>query len=326
MKKKKRTGPPAVVETPLVKLGLALVGAVTWPLAWLPVRAGLALGAGAGRLAYALSAERRRIALGNIEMIKANGSLPADLDGEAVAREAFANLGRSVWEVLRFYHRGLDPFWNDCVVEEGREHLEAVAAESRRTGLGPVMITAHSGNWELMCHYVPVTFDLRLTVVGRLSGRPLADALIHRLRVMGGNGFAAKDGGARDMIRALKSGGALGTLIDQAIIGNHPQPLIPFLGREATTNLGPIRLARRLGAPLIMMLFRREGRRHLVTIKPVVQPRTDLAGEEALEADARQLNDWLSEFVQRHPEQWMWGHRRWKTRDRVRGGDRRSLT
>lgn len=300
------------------RLALRLVEILTWPLAWLPPRLGLAFGALGGRLSYRLWKRRRRIAVANLEMIKANGSLPADLPVEATARACFANMGRAAWEAVRFYHRGLEPFMKYCRVEEGREYLEEALAESRREERGLMLVTGHMGSWEIMCHYLPRVFDCTLNIVGRDTGKPLADALIRRLRTLGGNGFISKKGGAREMIAVLRSGGVLGTLIDQAVIGNHPGAPVPFLGREATTNLGPHRLARRAGCSVIMVLFRREGLYNLMKVCPPLKFDPTLDEEEALLAMARRLNDQLGDYIKLYPDQWMWGHRRWKTRQGVR--------
>ena len=74
-----------------------------------------------------------------------------------------------------------------------------------------------------------------------------------------------------------------------------------------------------------MVIFRREGRRHVMDCFPALPPRPDLPEEEAILANARQLNDWLGEHIRRFPDQWMWGHRRWKTWRGVRR-DADSLT
>lgn len=301
------------------RAAVRLVEILTWPLAWLPPRFGLALGALGGRLAYRLWGRRRQIAVANLEMIKANGSLPADLSARATARDCFANMGRAAWEAVRLYHRGLEPFMKYCRVEEGAEHMEAALAECRREGRGLMLVTGHMGSWEVMCHYLPRVFGCTLNIVGRDTGKPLADTLIRRLRTRGGNGFISKKGGARDMLTVLKSsGGVIGTLIDQAVIGNHPGAPVPFLGREATTNLGPHRLARRVGSPVLMVLFRREGPYNYMKFYPPLNFDPDLSEEESLLAVARRLNEQLGEYIKCYPDQWMWGHRRWKTRQGVR--------
>jgi KDO2-lipid IV(A) lauroyltransferase len=293
---------------------VGLVTALTWPLAWLPAPLGLAWGAAGGRLVFYLWARRRRIAVANIEMVKEAGSLPADLNARATAREVFANLGRGGWETICFYHRGLKPFEKYCQVEGEREKLEALLAESRREGRGLMLVTGHMGNWEIMSQYLARLFGFHFNVVGQKSGHDWLDALVERIRTRLGNDFIAKSGGARDMLMVLKRGGVMGTLIDQAAIGDSAGVSLPFLGREAVTNLGPVRLARHGRARIVLILFRRAGRRHYLTIFPPLEDKGPDGSQEGLLAEARQLNDWLGEHIQKYPDQWMWGHRRWKTR------------
>ena len=297
---------------------LALFNVLTKPLAWLPLGWGLALGAAGGRLAFRLLSRRRRVALANLEMARDTGFLPPDLPIRATARAVFANHGRGVWEILRAYHRGLAPFLSDCRIAEGGDHLERALAESRRSGQGLVLLTGHLGNWEIMCHFIAAFFGFKLNIVGRQTGQPLTDALISRLRTMNGNCFLGKDGAARDMLAVLKSGGMLGTLIDQATLTDAPKAsaLVPFMGREATFNLGPLRLARRAGAAIILVLARREGRAHFAHLFPPLPPEPERPEAEDLLAKAGRINAWLGEFIRRYPDQWLWGHRRWKTRDK----------
>jgi|LQAB01.1.fsa_nt_gi KDO2-lipid IV(A) lauroyltransferase len=298
-----------------LKLGLLLVWVMSLPLAWLPPCLGLALGAVGGKLFFYLAARRRRVAVANIKMIQAGGFLPPELSAEATACASFANLGRSCWEIIRCGHRGVSPFLCDCQVEAGQEYMEEILAESRREGRGVVILTGHMGNWEIMCHYTALFFGFKLTIVGRDLRQKLPAALARRLRSVNGDRFLGKDGLARAMVSVLKAGGVLGTLIDQAVIvPTSGVSSLPFMGRTATFNLGPLRLARRAGAPIILVLFRREGRRHYETIFPPLKPRLDLSEEEAYLADAAQINHWLEEFIRRYPDQWLWAHRRWKTR------------
>ena len=179
-------------------------------------------------------------------------------------------------------------------------------------------LTGHLGNWEVMCHFFAKLFGFQLNIVGRRAGSPFINALAERLRSTNGNNFLDKDGSARDMLAVLKSGGVLGTLIDQAILKDSPNAaaLIPFMGREATFNLGPLRLARRAGAAIVLILFRREGRTHFGHVFPPLPPAPDRPEEEDHRAKAGQINAWLGEFIRRYPDQWLWGHRRWKTKNK----------
>ena len=119
-------------------------------------------------------------------------------------------------------------------------------------------------------------------------------------------------------MRRLKKGEHLGTLIDQAVVGNHPGAPIPFLGREASTNLGPLRMARRAQSSVVLMTFRREGLYHYIKVLPILEISNLKDNEEDLMDEATQLNDWLGEQIKKYPDQWMWGHRRWKTKEGLR--------
>jgi KDO2-lipid IV(A) lauroyltransferase len=249
-----------------------------------------------------------------MELVRASGFLPPDFPARDTARSVFANHGRGAWELVRLYHQGLASFQADCHRIEGEEYFAQALAESQRSGRGLVIITGHLGNWEIMFQYLAGLFDLKLTIVGRRTGR-LIDTLTDRLRAMNGHRFLAKDGSARDMLAVLKSGGVLTTFIDQAILKKSPNAKImtPFMGHEATFNLGPLRLARKAGAIIILVLFRREGRGHFGRAFPPLPPAPDRPEEEDHLAKADQINAWLGEFVRCHPDQWLWGHSRWKT-------------
>jgi len=296
------------------RLWIALIEILTWPLAWLPPPIGLALGAWVGRLFFLLSANRRHIATANIEMIKANGFLPPKIDSRSAAMSSFANLGRSAWEALCFYHRGLAPFLKYIHIEEGAEYLRQAITVSDERGVGIVLTTGHCGNWELMCHFVSHVTGRPMTIIGRDSGHTVVDELVRRLRTKGGNHYAPKNEGAKAMLTALRMGQLVGTLIDQAVITGHVAAMIPFMGREATTNLGPIRLAHRTKSILLMVLFRRNGRHHYMTVKGFSE---FVPIENDLLKDAARLNQWLGEYIRQYPDQWMWGHRRWKSKSGV---------
>lgn len=260
------------------RLMAAAVTAVTWPLAWLPLPVGLRFGAACGWLAFRLWG-------------------------------AFMNLGRCGWEAIRFSHRGLGPFLPHVSIAAGGEYLRQALDEAKAAGRGLVIVTGHIGNWEVMCQYVAETFHFHLAIVGRSLDSPLADCLATRMRTSLGHDFIFKTGGAREMVKVVRRpGGVLGTLIDQAAVVNHEGLAVPFMGRPAMTNVGPVRLALHSGAKMIMVLFHREGANHFGTVLPAM----DMASFPSEEAALARLNDELGRFIGRYPDQWLWGHKRWK--------------
>jgi KDO2-lipid IV(A) lauroyltransferase len=291
-------------------LGLAAFLALSLPLAWLPRPLGLAVGACGGRLYFLANRRRREVAVDNLAQALAAGGLEPGLDPTATARRSFANLGRTAVESLRLIHRGLADFEGRWTVL-GAEPIKAYLGGGQAAGRGLIIMTAHLGNWELAGQVVPRELGRPVEVVGRRQSA-VAERVLVRLRTQGGNGYISKNGGARAMLQALRAGGILGILYDQAErVGPGGAPL-SFMGRSALTTLGPLKLAARTGARLAPLFGRREGGRHVFEFGPLVEPPPRGDRGRLLEA-AQRFNDLLAAEVRRRPDQWMWGHRRWKT-------------
>jgi KDO2-lipid IV(A) lauroyltransferase len=263
-----------------------------------------------GRLFFRLLRQRREVALDNIAQAVANGALDQGIDPAALAEASFANLGRTAMECLRLYHRGLPAFEGRYSVVGG-EGLKEALAEARRAGRGVVFLTAHTGCWELSAQVLTTTFDFKAGIVGRSQGF-VADGILRRVRSRGGSFVILKHEGARVMLRHLKAGGVLGTLYDQADVVGPSGMRLDFMGRPAQTTLGPLKLAARAGAIIIPYFSRRDGDLHVFEIAEVLVPSPG-ADRAWLAQTAQRLNDLLGDFIRRHPDQWMWSHRRWKT-------------
>jgi KDO2-lipid IV(A) lauroyltransferase len=222
-------------------------------------------------------------------------------------------------ESLYLLHQGVGYFQGSYAFIDqdlARDALEI----GRRENRGLIFLTAHVGNWELSCQVVPLFFEFTINVVGRTQG-PLADALLIRLRASGGHGYIFKDGGARAMLKVLRSGGVLGTLFDQsALVGAEGVPL-NFMGRPALTTLAPLKLAAKTGAIVVPLFGRREGTFHYFKIFPYLTPPARADQNWPLQT-TQALNDLLAGFVREFPDQWMWGHRRWKSQEGVKADPR----
>ena len=294
----------------LLRAASALVWLLTLPAAWLPHKATDALGAAGGRLFFRLLRRRRGIAVDNIREAARNGALDPVSDPVALARESFACLGRTLMECLRLYHRGLPAF-------EGRyrfiggEVLKERLKEAREKGQGVMFLTAHSGNWELSAQAFTHDFDFKAAIVGRSQGY-VADRILGAVRSRGGNSVILKHEGPKAMLRCLKAGGVLGTLFDQADVVTQSGISLLFMGRPAPTTLGPLKLALTTKAMVVPYFSRRDGDRHVFEIAEVLVPSPG-ADRTWLAPTAQKLNDLLGAFIRRHPDQWMWSHRRWKT-------------
>jgi KDO2-lipid IV(A) lauroyltransferase len=136
--------------------------------------------------------------------------------------------------------------------------------------------------------------------------------LIIKARTNGGCSFIFKDKGAKEMLRTLRSQGALGTLYDQAAMGERESAPLTFMGLQAFTNLGPFKLAEKTGAIMIPIFSRREGNTHVFEMRKPIIP-SEEPREGFTLTIAQKFNDMLEEYVKNYPDQWLWSHRRWKT-------------
>ncbi|MDR2140724.1 MAG: lysophospholipid acyltransferase family protein [Deltaproteobacteria bacterium] len=302
-----------------IRLGIFSLLALTWLLTRLPRSWALTLGAWGGRLFFVLLRRRRRVTLGNLTRAQQTGALEPSLNIPQTAARTFAKLGRTASECFYLLHHGVGHFqghWQIPGQESAWEALEI----GRRENRGVIFLTAHIGNWELSSRVLPLYFNFKIYIVGRTQG-PVADALLIRIRTRGGHSVIFKDGGARAMLKILRSGGVLGTLFDQsALVGGEGVPL-NFMGRPALTTLAPLRLAAKTGALVVPIFSRRAGADHYFEIFPYLTPPARADQDWAL-SSTQALNDLLAGFIKKYPDQWMWGHRRWKSLEGIKADPR----
>jgi KDO2-lipid IV(A) lauroyltransferase len=146
--------------------------------------------------------------------------------------------------------------------------------------------------------------------------RPLRGALneqIVRARLESGLRLIAARGAIRGMLRALSEGGVVCMLVDQ-VMPLHKGVFVPFFGRPASTSPGLSAAARRTGAPVLVGVSIRDHdvlRIHLEGPFPV--PHTDDIDAD-IRAHTAEITAAIEQLIRRHPEQWLWLHRRWKVR------------
>lgn len=196
---------------------------------------------------------------------------------------------------------------SDHLKIEGLDILDTVARE----GTPAVFISGHFANWELMgavlTHALPAC-----RVTYRHANNPLIDRRIIDQRAAYGVKIFAPKGemGAKAVMQALKDGDSVALLNDQKMNDGIAAPLF---GREAMTASGPARMALRFGAPIIpMSIARRGGPNFTVTIhEPLPRPEAEDRAEAVLETVTR-INRFVEAWVNAHPEQWFWVHRRFE--------------
>jgi KDO2-lipid IV(A) lauroyltransferase len=273
-----------------------------WCAHWLPLPLLAALGQGLGTLLWHFARGRREVALRNLDLCMPELAVPVR---ERIAREHFGWLGRSLLE------RGLLWYASEARLKriirvEGDVHF---AERSKRAVM-----------W-LVPHFVALDvagtasqiFQRRpVGSIYQTQSNPVLDQAMRRGRLRWRNGelFSRHDT-ALPMVRAIKKGYVFFNLPDMDF-GPRDAAFVPFFGVDAATLLAPSRMARSLGMTvqpvLAEMLPGGEGYR-----VRFLEPWTDWPTDDA-EADAKRMNAWIEGEVRRNPTQYLWVHKRFKTR------------
>jgi KDO2-lipid IV(A) lauroyltransferase len=274
----------------------------------LPWRAVRAMGSGLGFLFYAIDRRHRRIALDNLA-----AALPRKPAAErkAIVRQVFGHFGRLLFELLKFSGLSKDEVLARVEIEGGDRIRDA-----RATGRGALLFTGHFGYWEINAIAHAAAFAPIGVLARPLDNRRLHD-LLERMRGSLGNYVIYRRGALRRVLKALSANDGVAILIDQHIQAPDAV-MVNFFDRPAATTLALGVLALRTGAPVIPVFALPSGigRYRLVYEHPVDPPADD--SPEAIRDFTQRCTDVLEMQVRRHPELWLWMHRRW--RDSAAGG------
>jgi KDO2-lipid IV(A) lauroyltransferase len=187
---------------------------------------------------------------------------------------------------------------------EGLENFTAAQARGR----GVLVATGHLGNWELSA-FTHALMTAPMYIVVRPLDNPQIDEFVERRRALSGNHIIRKKEAAREILRALKAGDAVGILIDQ---NTTPEEgvFIDFFGRKACAGTAFVKFAHHSGAAVIpgFALWAEQEKRYVLRFYPEVSMSGDV------QADTQSVHSVLERVIREYPDQWLWIHRRWKTR------------
>jgi KDO2-lipid IV(A) lauroyltransferase len=141
------------------------------------------------------------------------------------------------------------------------------------------------------------------------------DALVERYRTLHGNETFPKDESARGLLAAMRAGETVGILMDTNM--TPPQGVfVPFFGKEACTAAGTARVALRSGAAVVpaFTIWDENLGKYRVRFDPALTLVSTGDDEADAIANTAMFNRVIERYVRQHPEQWLWVHRRWKTR------------
>ncbi|MEQ1758171.1 MAG: hypothetical protein ABL986_07620 [Vicinamibacterales bacterium] len=285
-------------------LEYALVRTVELGLSVLPMSAVRGAGVWLGRLAFLVDRPHRRTALENLA-----AAFPGRSEDERrlLARQVFEHFGGVLLELLRFGSYSHEQMLA-AVEFEGDER----AAAAIQQGRGVLFFTGHFGYWEMHA----IVHALRhqpVSILARPLDNPRLHAMLERTRTSTGNTVIYRQGAVRRMLQDLANNKGIAVLIDQHL--HTPDVVhVDFFHRPAATTSALAALALRTGAAVIPVfaLPLPGGRYRLVYEHPVTPPAPN--SPDAVLEFTQRCTDVLEMYVRRHPEQWLWMHRRWRDR------------
>ena len=284
--------------------------AAAWPfikiLGLMPRPLSRAFAIGIAQVVYLLHFRLRLVGMRNLAMVFPEKT---ETERKRILRGVFTSLGRQLAELCQFPRYTAENI-DEVVVYDGLENYEQAYAR----GKGVLFLTGHFGGWELSA-FAHSLHGHWLHVVMRPMDNEYLDRLLQSYRTMHGNKTVAKDDFVRGLLAAMKAGETVGILMDTNM--TPPQGIfVDFFGIPACTASGLARIALRTDAAVVpgfTICDETLGKYRLRFDAALELVRTGHL-EADIAANTQMFTKVIEDYVRKYPEQWLWVHRRWKTR------------
>ena len=271
----------------------------------IPMKIGLSIASVLGALAFYALPRYRNLTIDNLK--SAFGGEKSEAELEDIAKRVFQNLGKNAVELVNL-PKFNKPVMDQLVGFRNRERLDAAYAK----GKGIIVLTAHFGSWELMAAALRENNCPGVTIGRRIYFKKYDDFL-NQLRKSRDVEVIYRDESPRKMLKTLKQNWIVGIVADQDV-DSVDGVFVNFFGRQAYTPSGPVVLARASGAVLLPVFIIREGSGHTIAIDEPVELRDTGDKESDLIYNTQKWSNVVESYVRKYPDQWVWMHRRWKTK------------
>ena len=284
--------------------------AAAWPfikiLGTLPRPLSRAFAISISRVVYLLHFRLRQVGMRNLAMVFPEKS---EAERARILRGVFTSLGRELAELCQF-PRYTPQNVEDVVVYDGLENYEQAYAR----GKGVLFLTAHFGGWELSA-FAHSLHGHRVNIVMRPMDNEYLDRLLQSYRTMHGNKVVPKDDFVRGLLAAMKAGETVGILMDTNM--TPPQGIfVNYFGIPACTASGLARIALRTDAAVVpgFTIWDETLGKYRLRFDPALELIRTGDLEADIVANTQLFTKVIEDYVRQYPDQWLWVHRRWKTR------------
>ncbi|MGI9056783.1 MAG: lysophospholipid acyltransferase family protein [Pyrinomonadaceae bacterium] len=276
----------------------------------LPRRLALFIGLRFGDIAYFLLGKLKRTALKNTAI-----AFPemAESERKKLVRGNFQNLGRQLVEVSQFPKATRESLENIFELSVGDDKWEKYE-EIKKSGRGLIFITPHFGGWEVLA-FVSFIFLGPQSYLVRKLDNPRLEKMLAAIRGKFGNQPLDKSTGILPALELLRAGGNLGILPDLNT-QRHEGVFVPFFGKDACTTAGVAALAMRTNAivGLLSAAWDEKKKKYVITVDADFELESSGNRKQDMIDFTARFTKEIENVIRRHPEQWFWIHRRWKTR------------
>lgn len=272
----------------------------------LPRPFALRVGQVVGQLAHLVLPHLRRHAERNLRLAFPEAD---ERERARIKRGTFRNLGRLLGEISQFPRFNRANIASIVAYEGLGNYLHAVAQ-----GRGVILLTGHIGAWELSV-YAHSIYGHPMSFLARRVDNLLVERLAERQRARFGNRSIDKKNSVREVLKTLKAGGVVGILADLNA-AREEGVFCDFFGVPACTTAGVATLALRTGAVVLpgYIVWDEAARIHRLHFEPPIETINTGNQKDDVQINTARYTAALEAIIRRHPDQWLWIHRRWRTR------------
>ncbi|MBN1294938.1 MAG: lysophospholipid acyltransferase family protein [Candidatus Latescibacteria bacterium] len=272
---------------------------------FLPRSVALFVGSVLGRIASMILLRERKLAEEHLTLAFGNEKDMQEI--RRLAKEMFRYLALNFVDMVRLNIMSTKQIEDMCIVHN-LDHIK----EEHGKGKGLIALSGHIGCWEVMGSWLPTVGIKPYAIAKKLYDHRL-ETLLFEAREREGMTVISRGENTRDILRAFKKGHLVGMLVDQDT--DVKSVFVDFFGHPAYTPSGPAFLSLRFGVPIVpLFIYRDDNHYHHICVGETVsiEPTGDMVKDiTELTAKAACITE---DFIREHPEQWVWFHKRWKTR------------